>query len=49
MERYSFRNVSFAYPEQEKEALRNISFSVSDGTNAEAFVQVTYERIIAIV
>lgn len=31
MERYSFQNVTFAYPEQEKAALRNISFSVSDG------------------
>ena len=31
MERYSFRNVTFAYPEQEKTALKNISFSVSDG------------------
>ncbi len=31
MERYSFRNVTFTYPEQEKAALRNISFSVYDG------------------
>ena len=31
MERYSFQNVTFAYPEQEKAVLRNISFSVSDG------------------
>lgn len=31
MERYTFRNVTFTYPEQEQAALRNLSFSVSDG------------------
>ncbi len=31
MERYSFQNVTFTYPEQEKAALQNISFSVSNG------------------
>lgn len=31
MERYSFQNVSFSYPEQEKAALRSLSFTVSDG------------------
>ena len=31
MERYSFQNVTFAYPEQDKAALYNISFSISDG------------------
>lgn len=31
MERYSFQNVTFTYPEQEKATLQNISFSVSDG------------------
>ncbi len=31
MENFSFRNVSFTYPEQENKALRNISFDVSQG------------------
>ena len=31
MENFSFRNVSFSYPEQENKALHNISFSVSQG------------------
>lgn len=31
MENFSFRNVSFSYPEQENKAIRNISFSVSQG------------------
>ncbi len=31
MENFSFRNVSFAYPEQENKALRDISFTVSQG------------------
>ena len=31
MENFSFRNVSFAYPEQENKALRNISFEVNQG------------------
>ncbi len=31
MENFSFKNVSFAYPEQENKALRNISFDVSQG------------------
>ncbi len=31
MENFSFKNVSFAYPEQESKALRNISFDVSQG------------------
>ena len=31
MENFSFRNVSFAYPEQENKALRDISFDVSQG------------------
>ncbi len=31
MENFSFRNISFAYPEQENKALRNISFDVSQG------------------
>ena len=31
MENFSFKNVSFAYPEQEKKALRNISFKVNQG------------------
>ena len=31
MENFSFKDVSFAYPEQEKKALRNISFKVSQG------------------
>ena len=31
MENFSFRNVSFTYPEQENKALRNISFNVSQG------------------
>lgn len=31
MERYTFRNVTFTYPEQEQAALRNLSFSVSNG------------------
>ena len=31
MENFSFKNVSFAYPEQENKALRDISFDVSQG------------------
>ena len=31
MESYSFKNVEFAYPEGEKKALRNITFSVEQG------------------
>ena len=31
MENFSFKNVSFAYPEQENKALRNISFEVNQG------------------
>ena len=31
MENFSFKNVSFAYPEQENRALQNISFQVSQG------------------
>ncbi len=31
MENFSFKNVSFAYPEQENKALCNISFNVSQG------------------
>lgn len=31
MENFSFKNVSFAYPEQENKALRNISFEVGQG------------------
>jgi len=31
MENFSFKNVSFAYPEQENKALRNISFTVNQG------------------
>ena len=31
MENFSFKNVSFAYPEQENQVLRNISFTVSQG------------------
>ena len=31
MESYSFKNVDFTYPESEKKALRNISFSVRQG------------------
>ena len=31
MENFSFKNVSFAYPEQEYKALRNISFEVNQG------------------
>ena len=31
MENFSFKNVSFAYPEQENKALRNISFKVNQG------------------
>ncbi|MBP1557448.1 MAG: ATP-binding cassette domain-containing protein [Oscillospiraceae bacterium] len=31
MESYSFQNVTFTYPEQRYPALKNISFSVSDG------------------
>ena len=31
MERYSFQNVTFTYPEQKKNALQDVSFSVSDG------------------
>ena len=31
MENFSFKNVSFAYPEQENKALRNISFDVNQG------------------
>ncbi len=31
MENFSFKNVSFAYPDEEKKALRDISFSVSQG------------------
>lgn len=31
MENFSFRNVSFAYPDEENKALRDISFSVSQG------------------
>lgn len=31
MENFSFKNVSFAYPEQENRALRNISFEVNQG------------------
>ena len=31
MENFSFKNVSFSYPEQENKALRNISFKVSQG------------------
>ena len=31
MESYSFKNVDFAYPEGEKKALRNISFTVQQG------------------
>ncbi len=31
MENFSFRNVSFTYPEQENKVLRNISFDVSQG------------------
>jgi len=31
MESYSFKNVDFTYPEGEKKALRNISFSVKQG------------------
>ena len=31
MENFSFKNVSFSYPEQENKALRNISFTVNQG------------------
>ena len=31
MESYSFKNVEFTYPEREKKALRNISFTVQQG------------------
>ncbi len=31
MESYSFKSVSFSYPESEKQALRNVSFSVQQG------------------
>ena len=31
MENFGFKNVSFSYPEQEKKALRNISFGVNQG------------------
>ena len=31
MERYLFQNVTFTYPEQERPAIKNISFSVYDG------------------
>ena len=31
MESYSFKNVDFTYPEGEKKALRNISFTVQQG------------------
>ena len=31
MENFSFKHVSFAYPEQENKALRNISFEISQG------------------
>lgn len=31
MERYSFQNVTFTYPERETAALQNVTFSVADG------------------
>ena len=31
MERYSFQNVEFTYPEGEKKALRDIFFSIRQG------------------